>query len=208
MKADLGGLDEGQLKLWPELEQTPPEFVLYGGVALTIRFRHRLSADFDFFCRAEFDPQELFERVGYLKGGQALQLGPNTLTCLVHRDKPVKISYFGLPTLGQAAEPEKEDTTGLRVASTLDIAATKASTIQKRAAIRDYLDMDLLVTEGDLRLPSILKAACLVYGPVFNPHITLKALSYFQDGDLATIPAQVRTRLQEAVRQAELEGFA
>lgn len=208
MKADLRGLDEGQLKLWPELEDTPPEFVLYGGVALTIRFHHRLSADFDFFCRAEFDPQELFERVTYLKGAQALQLGPNTLTCLVRRDKPVKISFFGLPTLGQAAEPETESTTGLRVASTLDIAATKASTIQKRAAVRDYLDMDLLLTEAGLQLPSVLRAACLVYGPAFNPHITLKALSYFQDGDLAKIPAQVKARLQYAVRQAELEGFA
>jgi len=205
MKADLGGLDQGQLELWPELRATPSEFVLYGGVALTLRFNHRHSADFDFFCRQGFDPQELLERVPYLDGAAVLQLSENTLTCLLQRNKPVKISFFGLPKFGRAAEPEIEEETSLRIASTLDIAATKASVIQKRAAVRDYLDMDVLLTRAGLRLPKILAAASQVYGGAFNPHITLKAMAYFDEGELVTLPDETKGRLREAVRQAELE---
>ena len=203
MKADLGGLDGGQLELWHELVATPAEFVLYGGVALTLRFRHRYSSDFDFFSQQEFDPHELMERLPYLNGARVLQLSANTLTCLVQRQKPVKLSFFGLPRLRRVAEPEVEEQTGLRVASTLDVAATEASVIQKRAAIRDYMDMDVLLTRGQ----AILEAAVLVYGTGFNPHITLKAMSFFDDGDLASLPEEVKARLLQAVDQVELENL-
>lgn len=79
--------------------------------------------------------------------------------------------------------------------------------IQKRAASRDYLDMDVLLNEGQLDLAVILRSARQVYGNVFNPHITLKAMSYFDDGDLTTLADDVRARLQEAVRRASLEDL-
>ncbi|MBT9586566.1 nucleotidyl transferase AbiEii/AbiGii toxin family protein [bacterium] len=205
MKADLRGLDKGQLGLWPDLAQTPPEFVLYGGVALTLRFNHRHSADFDFFCWQEFDPQQLLARIPYLEEAHVLQMSTNTLTCLVHRENPVKLSFFGLPKLGQADEPETEEQTGLRVASLLDVAATKASVIQKRAAARDYLDMDILLTRGKLRLPAILSAAGQVYGRAFNPQISLKALTFFQDGDLPALSTELKARLRDAVVKADQE---
>ena len=208
MKVDLEGLETGQRHLWPELSGTPPEFVLYGGVALTLRFRHRHSSDFDFFCWQDFDPHELLERVPYLEGARVLQLSENTLTCLVQREKPVKLSFFGVPKLGQVGVPEIEEQTGLRIASILDIAATKASVIQKRAASRDYLDMHLLLTEGGLALEAILAAAGRVYGPIFNPQITLKAMSYFADGDLSSLPEHVKMRLQDEVRCLGLENLS
>lgn len=187
MKANLDGLDPGQRELWPELARTPGDFVLYGGVALSLRYNHRHSADFDFFCRQTFDPQELKEGIPYLASASVLQLRENTLTCLIQRAKPVKLSFFGLPRFGQAEAPEVEEGIGLKIASTLDIAATKASVLQKRSASRDYLDMDVLLTRAHLKLPQILKAASLVYGSSFNPHITLKALAYFGDGDLGSL---------------------
>lgn len=208
MQADLGGLDSGQRLLWPELAHTPPEFILYGGVALTLRFRHRHSADFDFFCWRDFDPQELLGRVPYLEGARVLQMSANTLTCLVERKKPIKLSYLRVPKLGRVGDMEIEDQIGLRIASLLDVAATKASVIQKRAASRDYIDMYLLLTEGKLALPAILSAAATVYGPVFNPHITLKAMSYFADGDLSTLSEKVKLRLQDEVHRTDLENFS
>lgn len=205
MKADLSSLDDSQRQLWPALNQTPPEFVLYGGIALSIRFGHRASADFDFFSREGFDPDDVLDRIPYLEDAQVLQRAANTLTCQVHYETPVKLSFFGLPHLGVASPPDIEEQTGLRVASLLDIAATKASTIQKRAAARDYIDLDLLLTRAGLQLHDILKAGEVVYGNRFNPHITLKALSFFDDGDLPALSEDIKGRLQEAVTKLDLE---
>ncbi len=57
-------LPAAQRRLWDELGDTPPEFVLYGGTALALRLGHRKSADFDFFGAKPFDPGELLERNG------------------------------------------------------------------------------------------------------------------------------------------------
>jgi len=56
--------------------------LLYGGLALSIRFNHRNSNDFDLFCRSEFDPDQLLNTVPYLRDAGVLQVAQNTLTCL------------------------------------------------------------------------------------------------------------------------------
>jgi len=91
------------------------------------------------------------------------------------------------------------------VASLLDLAATKASTVQKRAASRDYLDLDALLSQGHVTLTDALAAGSAVYGRAFNPQLTLKALSFFGDGDLSQVPVEARERLLEAVREVDLE---
>lgn len=204
MRANLDGLDAGQRELWPELAQLPQTFVLYGGVALTLRFNHRRSSDFDFFASERFDPQKLYSSLPFLADAEVRQSSPGTLTCLVARTTPVKISFFGVPELGRVGEPEIEDETGLQLASLLDIAATKASVVQKRALARDYIDLDILLTRGQLSLDSILSAARQIYGRAFNPQITLKALSYFGDGDLPKLAPELQARLREAVRATRL----
>ena len=207
VKANLAGLTAGQLEIWNELSATPQEFVLYGGVALAIRFNHRHSSDFDFFSSQNLDPQRLLEQLEYLREAQVLQSSPNTLTCLVSKSEPVKLSFFGVPLLKRVSEPEVEQSTGLRVASLMDIAVTKASTVQKRAAARDYFDLSVLFRQGGLSLSTILQAAGKVYGRSFNPQITLKALTYFQDGDLATLSDEAREILKEAVESVDLEAL-
>jgi hypothetical protein len=53
-----------------------------------------------------------------------------------------------------------------------------------------------LLLEG-VSLSSALSAALALY-PDFAPLITLKALSYFEDGDLGTLPDAVKQALSEA----------
>jgi hypothetical protein len=43
------------------------------------------------------------------------------------------------------------------------------------------------------------------YGTSFNPESTFKALSYFDDGDLHTLPEEVKSRLVIAAREVDLE---
>jgi hypothetical protein len=53
-------------------------------------------------------------------------------------------------------------------------------------------------------LPLALSAAGFIYGRSFNPQITLKALSYFDDGDLPTLPDELKMRIVKAVEATEL----
>lgn len=110
------------------------------------------------------------------------------------------ISFFGNLTLGQAAPCERAEGSQVQVASLLDIAGTKAAVVQRRTEMRDYLDIDALIRHG-IDLPRILMAGAIVYERSFNPLITLKALSYFDD--VPTVPAEVRARLLAAVEAVD-----
>jgi hypothetical protein len=87
----------------------------------------------------------------------------------------------------------------------IDLAGTKVSVLQMRAEAKDYIDIDALLRLGNIGLPTALAAAERLYGTSFNPEITLKALSYFDDGDLRTLPEETKTRLVVAARDVDLE---
>lgn len=186
--------------LWSELGATPDIFTLYGGTALALRLGHRTSVDFAFFSNSSFDPEVLAAQVPYLEGSERIQVAPNTLTCRAERGGPVLISFFGGLGLGIVAPSERTTDTGLQIASMLDIAATKAAVVQKRAETKDYIDIDAILRQG-IGLPLILAAGTVVYGGKFNPLITLKALSYFED--LPTLPTGIEGRLRAAVEQVD-----
>ena len=194
-------LPPSQRQLWPELDATPPQFALYGGTALALRLGHRESVDFDFFSRQPFKPNQLADTVPYLRDAERVQIAPNTLTCRVERNGPILVSFFGGLHLGQVASPDRAEGTTLFVASLLDLAGTKVAVIQQRAENKDYLDIDALLQHG-VTLPTALAAGRIVYGKRFNPLITLKALSYFDD--LPSLPAKVKSRLSAAAAGVDL----
>jgi hypothetical protein len=197
-------LPAAQRALWSELSGTPPEFTLYGGTAIALRLGHRASADFDFFSRAEFDPDRLLATVPYLAGSRVLQREENTLTCRVARGDPVLVSFFGLPTIGRIEEPARVEGPGFPVASLIDLAGTKVAVVQKRAQAKDYIDVDALFAAG-ISLPLALAAGRAIYGAVFEPQITLKALTYFGDGDLPTLATDLQARLVAAATSVDLD---
>jgi hypothetical protein len=199
-------LPAAQRALWPELGATPPEFTLYGGTAIALRLGHRASADFDFFGSRPFDPDRLLAAVPYLAGGRILQRDENTLTCLLTRGGPVQVSFFGLPTIGRIEAPTPVEGPGFPVASLIDLAGMKAAVLQKRAQAKDYLDIDALIGAG-IALPRALAAGRAIYGSAFESQITVKALTYFGDGDLPTLPAQVQRRLVAAATAVDLDAL-
>ncbi|MGH8551276.1 MAG: nucleotidyl transferase AbiEii/AbiGii toxin family protein [Methylococcales bacterium] len=198
---NLTSLPPPQRRLSPELAVTPETFTLYGGTALALRLGHRTSVDFDFFSNTPFDPDQLASKLPYLKDAERVQVAPNTLTCRVERGGPVLVSFFGDLGLGLAAAREQAQGMPLYVASLLDLAGTKAAAVQKRAEVKDYLDMDALLRHG-VNLPTALAAGSIVYGRSFNPLITLKALSYFDD--VPALPRDVRERLTAAVAAVDV----
>jgi len=196
-KPDLNALPAPQRAVWEELSATPKGFVLYGGTALALRLRHRQSEDFDFFCNQPFAPATLRDSVSYLKHAEMIQFQNNTLTAILDRDGPVKVSFFGALRLNRVYDPDVIAENQIQVASLLDLAATKLATIQLRASAKDYVDIAAVIDAG-IDLATGLAAAKAIYGQEFNGVLSLKAMAYFEDGDLRSLGDAVKNKLRAA----------
>lgn len=74
----------------------------------------------------------------------------------------------------------------LWIASLDDLMATKLKVILQRAEAKDYRDIAAMIRAG-VSLPKGLAAARAIFGPNFQPSESLKALVYFDDGDLPSL---------------------
>lgn len=73
-------LPAAQREIWPLLAPSQSlQLVLYGGTAVALQLGHRESLDFDFFCSAPFNKQEVRAQFGFVDGAAVLQDAPNTL---------------------------------------------------------------------------------------------------------------------------------
>lgn len=191
-------LPESQRNLWKELDQVSSDFVLYGGTALALRLGHRISVDFDFFTASAFHPDVLMEGMPFARGSEILQSSANALTILVDRGSPVKVSFFGNLGFGQMEAPQITTDNGVGIASVIDIMASKLKTILQRSEAKDYIDIAEILRCG-VSLEQGLGAAKAVYGESMNTLLPLKALCYFEDGDLSTLSQEIKNRLLAAV---------
>ena len=203
MPLHLSILPPPQRRLWDELSQVPEGFVLYGGTAIALQLGHRESQHFDFFARSAVDPTALPAQIPFLAAAEPVQVEPDTLTVRVDRDGPVRVSFFGVPRLPVLRAPLRLDAPRLRIGDLLELGGMKALVVQKRAEAKDYLDLHALITLARLSLPDVLAAARFLYGRIYAPESTLKALAYYDDGDLASVPAGVRADLLRAVRACD-----
>jgi hypothetical protein len=200
---NLSILPEQQRRLWPELASVPSSFVLFGGTAIALQLAHRQSLDFDFLSAVEFDPDTLYDQIPFLQDSQAVQKSASTLTCIVDRNGPVQISFFGAPSIRLIEPPLIAADNGLRIASLLDLSGMKTAVVQKRAEARDYIDVDAIINSGEVDLSMALAAAVALYGSRFNPELTLKSLCYFEAGNLGTLPPVIKQRLTAAVNSVD-----
>ena len=196
-----------QRKLWDELVSLPEEFTLYGGTAIALHLGHRESVDFDFFGKKFFNPMELLSIIPFLKNGNVLQSEPNTLTTSVDRSGPVKLSFFGVPNISPLVPPLVSADNGLKVASLLDLAGMKVSVVQVRAEVKDYIDLHAIFENGQIDLHTALAAGVAIYGKNFNPQNTLKALCYFEDGNVAQLSDSIKRKLVKLASSVDLNSL-
>ena len=162
--------------------------------------------DFDFFGSQPLDETRLVPAIPFLADAVVTQRAPNTFSCTIDRGGVVRLSFFGLPHLPRLLPPLVAADNGLRVEVRLvDLAAAKARVVRVRAEAKDYIDIDALLSDGRIDLPRALAAAVMIYGSAFNPQNTLKALSYFEDGNLRRLPGPLRARLATAAREVDLD---
>jgi len=133
-----------------------------------------------------------------------VQIAENTLTCTVTREGLVQISFFGGLGVHRIHDPDTSPDNGVRVASLLDVAGCKAGVVQQRAQAKDYLDVAAILRAG-VNLSTVLAAGRAVYGVQFDPAITLRALTSFEEGDLKQVDPIARQELLAAVFMVKLQ---
>ena len=170
---------------------------------MALRLEHRRPDDFGFLSAEPFDPLELLARIPYLRGAEVIRRGSGRLTCIVDRGGIVRVSFAGGVVCRRVGDPDVAEPPGIEVASVVDLAATTVEAVQSRSRAEDYLDVDALLRLGGTSLSEALGAATAVFGDRFNPMLTLKALTFFRDGDLHTVPDSVRERLVRAVQEVD-----
>ena len=186
-------LPPSQRNLWLQLGSVGADFVLYGETALSLQLGGRQSIDFDFFTPGAVDADALSKRLPFLNGASLIQRANSTATFSVNCPEPVKISFFGGLDFGRVDEPGCFSDNRVTVAGLLDLAAQKVKVVQLRAEKKDYIDVCTLL-KNDITLERALGAAQSLY-PEFNPMVTLKALTFFSDGDLGTLDESNRSLL-------------
>jgi hypothetical protein len=196
-------LPAAQQLLWTELKPASRlGFVLYGGTAIALRIGHRPSVDFDFFSENPLDRDAIRDAFPFLSVSTVLQDKANAFSVLVpygdHQHSHVRVSFFGAIGFGRVGNPAMTDDRVLQVASLDDLMATKVKVVLQRAEAKDYIDVAEMLNAG-ASLAKGLASARQIFGPNFQPSESLKALSYFGDGDLKTLPDKVKTCLVKAV---------
>jgi hypothetical protein len=189
-------LPQAQRELWPLLAPTTGlQYVLYGGTAIAMHLGHRTSIDFDFFRAEPLDKRELLTALPFLQGAQTIQEDENTLVSMVRMPAgPVKVSFFGDIGIGRINDPLVTKDSVLLVASLDDLMATKLKAILDRAEAKDYRDISAMLAAG-VSLTKGLGAFGQMYGK--DPALPLKAIGYFKDGDLPSLPKADQDRLRK-----------
>jgi Nucleotidyl transferase AbiEii toxin, Type IV TA system len=108
---------------------------------------------------------------------------------------PVKVSFFGGIQIGRINDPLPTDHGMLLVASLEDLLATKLKTILQRAEAKDYQDIAAMLSAG-VSLERALGAFAKMYDN--DPAQALRAIGYFEDGDLSLLPNSDRDVLLTA----------
>jgi hypothetical protein len=190
-------LPAAQQEIWKHLSPAPRlSFVLYGGTAIALHLGHRQSVDFDFFRTEPLDKDQLRDTFSFFDRAAIVQDAPNTLAVLAHMPAgPVRVSFFGNIGFGRVKAPLQTRDRTLLVASLDDLMATKLKAILDRAEAKDYRDITQMISAG-VPLASGLGA----FKQMFNgePAQVLRAIGYFKDGDLPTLPEADQDILRNA----------
>src|SRR5215831_7294744 len=139
-------------------------YYLAGGTALAFQIGHRLSVDFDLFTEGEISPTLLPKVKRVFKHASCVVSvnDPGKLTVFIDA---VKLTFLRYPYLvvGELVGEE-----GLALLSIKEIAATKAYTIGRRGAYKDYVDLYFVLKEQYASLEEVISIVEKKYGCPFT----------------------------------------
>jgi Nucleotidyl transferase AbiEii toxin, Type IV TA system len=193
----LEALTDAGAKLFPNIPRFDG-FYLTGGTALALQIGHRISVDFDLFSNNDI-PQTLLAKVRRVFPNAALSPIVNDASELTVLVDDVKLTFlrYPFPVIEQLVTIG-----GLQLLSVKEIAATKAYTIGRRGALKDYVDLYCTMGERHASLTDIITLAEQKFGSEFNSRLFLEQLVFLDDIEDADI-AFLRT----PVSRDELTAF-
>ncbi|NPV53614.1 MAG: nucleotidyl transferase AbiEii/AbiGii toxin family protein [Firmicutes bacterium] len=152
-------------------------FYIAGGTAAALQLGHRLSYDFDFFSREEFDPVTLIQRLA--------SLGSFSLTgeawCTVHGILDgVRVSFmtYKYPLLFPVKRFK-----GIDIADLRDIALMKITAISSRGSKKDFIDLYVICKEV-IPVNELLKLLEDKYkGTGYSLYHIIRSLAFFDDAE-------------------------
>jgi hypothetical protein len=188
-------LPAAQKEIWTSFAPAPHlGFVLYGGTAIALQLGHRESLDFDFYRSEPIDKDQIRAKFQFVRGSAILQDSPETLVVLAEMPAgTVKVSFYGGIGFSRVNDPLQTRDGTLLIAS-LDM-ATKLKATLDRAEAKDYRDIAEMISAG-----VSLSVGLSAFKQMFDgePAQVLRALGFFEDGDLKSLSAKDREILRSA----------
>ncbi len=158
-------------------------FYLAGGTALTIKYSHRTSEDFDFFTFPEYQINLLtFDvKTHNLPLEWSIKKRDTLIFFYLIYSHHIKFSFFQYP-YPLLEKPEFHTELKIYIACDIDIACMKAISIAQRGSKKDFFDLWFLIRHHHWELKDLLNFLKKKYSN-YNPAIFLKALTYFEDAE-------------------------
>lgn len=148
-------LPEAQQELWPFLKEVPGDFVLYGGTAVALRYGHRISVDFDFFSsKYDNDVQKTTDLLSFVqkfaidKEQLSVESGSQVIYTLEMSNKnTVEITFVRDNKWigGSIKPPDSTLDNKIKIASSLDLMATKINALKNRESVKDFVDISVMI---------------------------------------------------------------
>jgi hypothetical protein len=191
-------LPPAQQDIWAQLAPAADlSFVLYGGTAVALYLGHRTSVDFDLFKAEPLEKNRIENGFEFVRSVRTIQEDEKSLVLDVSLPSGhVKVSFFGGLDLGRINDPLRTSDNFLLLASLEALLTTKLNAILDRAEAKDYRDIAAILAAG-VSLEKALGAFAKMYRR--DPGLPLRAMGFFKDGDLPSLP-QVDQRLLRAAR--------
>ncbi|MBI5230181.1 MAG: nucleotidyl transferase AbiEii/AbiGii toxin family protein [Candidatus Magasanikbacteria bacterium] len=170
-------LDPERQVVWEQLAAFKQYGYLGGGTALALQIAHRYSYDLDIFCHQKISTALIQKCRKLFDINQVLINSEDEFTFLTR--KHIKITFLHYPFVFHGHKVEEKNR--LHLLNVLDIAASKAYTLNRRGNWRDYVDLFCILKLKKITLKMIIETAHKIYGEVWSEKLLLGQLAYTDD---------------------------
>ncbi len=166
-------------------------FYLAAGTALTIKYGHRISEDFDFFLYPDkkIDFLKLLSKIEGVAQNISLEVEEITQDTAIFYLNGIGFSFFEYPY--PLLKPVSAMTVGnscVMIASDPDISAMKAIAIIQRGEKKDFYDLWFLMQKNKWEITDICSFCEQKYQRIFPFKTFFKSIAYFEDAEKSEIP--------------------
>jgi len=171
--------DANRLKVFEKFKKYKRYGFLAGGTALALQLGHRVSYDFDIFCKKKITHGIIENCRKDFGVTQVLVNSSDEFTFLTKDDIKITFLYYPFVFSGKLVDPK----IGPSLLGILDIASAKAYALNRRGVWRDYIDLYFIINTQLADLKRIISNAETIYDGLFSSKLFLGQLVYTKDID-------------------------